>query len=43
MDIAFHIVISTGSTSVGAQRSMDASTFACLASRGGRFLSFAMM
>ena len=33
----------TGSTSVGAQRSMDSTAFARLASQGGKFLSFAMM
>ena len=33
----------TGCTSVDAQRSIDATTFAHLASQGGKFLSFAMM
>ena len=33
----------TGSTSVGAQCSMDASTFARLTSQGDKFLSFVMM
>ena len=33
----------TGSTSVGAQRSMDAATFARLTSQGDKFLSFVMM
>ena len=43
MDIALHVIISSGSTSVGVQRSMDVATLACLASQGGRCLSFAMM
>ena len=33
----------TGSTSVGAQHSIDVATFTCLAFQGGKFLSFAMM
>ena len=43
MDVAFHVVISIGSTFVGAQCSMDDATFNHLASQGGRCLSFAMM
>ena len=37
------IVISTGSTSLGAQRSIGVATLARLASQSGRCLSFAMM
>ena len=43
MDAAFHVVISTGSTFVDAQRSMDVVILARLASQGGRCLFFAMM
>ena len=43
MDVALHVVISTGSTSIDAQHSMDVVTFDCLAPQGGRCLSFAMM
>ena len=43
MDVAFYVFISTGSTFVGAQCSMDAATFVRLASQGGRCLFFAMM
>ena len=43
VDVALHIVISTGSTSIGAQRFMDVATLARLASQGGRCLSFSMM
>ena len=43
MDVALHVVISTSSTSIGAQRSMDVVTLARLASQGGRCISIAMM
>ena len=43
MDATFHVVISTGSTFVDAQRSMDVAILACLASQSGRCLFFAMM
>ena len=42
MDVAFHVVISTGSTFVGAQRSMGVALLAHLASQGSRCLLFAM-
>ena len=43
MDVALHVVISTSSTSVGAQRSMDVATLTNTVSQGDRCLSFAMM
>ena len=43
MDVVLHVVISTSSTFVGAQCSMDVATLAHLVSQGGRCLSFTMM
>ena len=40
---ALHTIISTGSTFVGAWRSMDGTTFVRLVSLGSRCLSSAMM
>ena len=41
-NVALHAIISTGSTFVGAWRSMDGATFVRLVSLGGRCISFAM-
>ena len=42
-NVALHTIISTGSTFVGAWRSMDGTTSVCLVSLGSRCLSSAMM
>ena len=41
ISVALYAIIPTGSTSVGARRSMDGATFVCQEFLGGRYISSA--